>query len=737
MEVDETRAPFNVEAYAASAYAQGKNLDSLDTELSEKHQKVQRALSSLINQRYEDFLGLSTSLTGIDTTLGELRTPLNGVKGEIHAVRAELAAKLEYIDSRLAYRAQLREKKQVLRLFLDLGQLLDRVAAVLREAEASDEQAEYVKCLERAAVDMSQVRYFAKKGGGYAYVRDAQQRIQEVEQSLLSALERFLARSVSQYVELAASTTAQQQQQDMASTDEAARLIAQSLRAYGAVEETERAEAIMRSSMVRPFAARVFGAQPGRGMGLEPDAFAEMLREVLRFVETTAVPLARGVEAHLAAGGGSGGIRLATRVFWREISASMIECLPLVFVPGMPERFHRNYREACGFACEFSRLFSLGGGAAVDGVPDHSVLALDPAYVEFSRKWQLSAYFSIQKKHIIGALEGCEQSPASGGSRPGTPLLSSLSSRAPAVDKDAVARIKAEAGLLTEQAARAVWAIKRCWAPEVYLEPLASRCWQLTMQILLWYQQAVDRSVRQLIQSNASVGGAQALESPEIGELLHHMHDTFAMRTAACEQTRLVGGVIPAPAAGSGDAGGFKAGILASMESAVGQAFAPLDATVERAAEYMAAAVAACSTENLGSQLRRTTSQFRHTNRQAPTAASAYVAKLFALLAAVEAKIDGAVEAKIGGAVEAKIDRAGQGEFGRTVKHMLRTQVAAGVSREIARACGEALATISKTEASLQRLRKPRGAGRADASGAGRADTGGAGDLPVPPGVDL
>ncbi|KAJ2228075.1 hypothetical protein GGH97_006441, partial [Coemansia sp. RSA 475] len=169
MEADETRQPFNTEAYAAAALAQGKTLDTVQSELSKRLQQTQRTLFSLINQRYEDFLGLSTSLTGIDTTIDELRAPLTTVKHEIHEVSNELQTKLEYMDSRLAYRAQLREKKQVLRLFLDLEQLLNRVGVVLKEAEAAKDL-EHVTCLERAAVDVSQIRYFARKGSEYPYV---------------------------------------------------------------------------------------------------------------------------------------------------------------------------------------------------------------------------------------------------------------------------------------------------------------------------------------------------------------------------------------------------------------------------------------------------------------------------------------------------------------------------------------------------------------------------------------
>ncbi|KAJ2501561.1 hypothetical protein GGH96_001765 [Coemansia sp. RSA 1972] len=690
MEADETREPFNTDAYAAAALAQGKTLDTVQSELSKRLQQTQRTLFSLINQRYEDFLGLSTSLTGIDTTIDELRAPLTTVKHEIHEVSNELQFKLEYMDTRLSYRAQLREKKQVLRLFLDLDQLLNRVGVVLKEAEAAKDL-EHVTCLERAAVDVSQIRYFARKGSEYPYVVAAQQRIQHIEESLLTALEQSLRPALEKFLEqCTAQNDSDPHVRQAAGTDDSAHLIAQTLRAYSTVEEAERAENIMRTALVRPTVSHVFGTQPGRGMGLEPEKFASMLRSVLQFAKSTCVPLVKSIESHLA-GSNNTGYSLAVRVVWREISSCIMEHLPLVFVPGMPERFHKNYREACMFVSEFGHMFSLSN--------DSDSLMLDPVYVEFSRKWQLSAYFSIQKKHVVGVLEDFERGKTSAargsesnGMRPSTHVPK------PQIEQD-VLQIKHSKGLLTEHAARAVWAIQQCWAPDVYLEQLAAKFWQLTMQILLWYQQTADRCVQQLIQSNASKSSVQALESRELDELLHHMHDMFAMREVAMEQTRAICRVVPGTDNGAHS-------ILLGLESAVGQALAPLDGTANEAADHMSRTVTAPSTSTLASHLRRTTSQYRHTNRPPPSTPSPYIPSLFAYLESTESKIN---------------------PDQKRIKHMLRSRVAVQISREFARVCADALATISKTEASLLRLRKSRGSDV-------RVDVG---DVVVPQGVDL
>ncbi|KAJ2452271.1 hypothetical protein EV183_003060 [Coemansia sp. RSA 2336] len=711
MEADETRMPFDAQEYAAAAYAQGKSLLDMQAELGEQLQSVRRSLYSLINKRYQDFLGLGTSLSGLDTSVASLREPLAEIKGKIQSAHLELHNELDHLDSRLAYRTQLREKKQMLRLFLDLGQLLERATMILQEAKGTTEQTDYVKCLERAAVDLSQIRYFAKKGEGLPFVVNAQPRIEQVEQLLLDALEQFLSSCAKRYVELA--TASKTEETDMY---EVARSIAQSLRAYSAVEETDKAEHILRSSMVQPFAKRIFGSQPGRGMGLDPAKFSDMLQQILQFVKAVGVPLIRDIEVHLSAGSGSTGYHLATHVFWREIATSMMDSLPLVFVPGMPARFHKNYQTACGFVSAFGDVFSVADDASKDGVSEYEVLALDPTFIEFHRKWQLPAYFSIQKKLIVGTLEGGNFKDThealsdleTGQNDASRPQTTSMPSKQTKPDQPELETTKRENGLLTEQAAQALWAVSQCWSRDVYLVPLAASFWQLTVQILLWYQHSVEEYVQQLMQPQLADTGAD--------QLLRHIHDTYAVNAAVTKQIHTICQLIPiASDHGSEE----EKSMISSLRTAATRALAPLDELVRKARDTVASTVVSQCTANLASNLRRTTSQYRHTNRPPPTAASVFVSKLFTHMTDMETKID---------SMEPSNKSVG---LGPTIKQILRNQIAKDVSKEFAQVCLETLITLSKTEASLQRLRnKSRGAGA-------RVDTGYAGDLPVPPGIDL
>ncbi|KAJ2614232.1 hypothetical protein H4S08_001801 [Coemansia sp. RSA 1365] len=763
----ESREEFDVDAYAAAALKQGKGLDDLETELGEQLRSIRQELYSLIDERYEDFLGLSTSLTGIDATINSVKEPLTQITTEIQTTHTELAAKLEYVDSRMAYRSEIRDKKQVLRLFIDLSQLLDRVDAVLKETdELTVGSAEFIKCLERAAVDLSQIRYFSNKGAEYPFVVQSAERISRIEDVLLTALDHSLTHCISEYLAAYSNT----ENTLVVSNHNTVATIAQCLGAYSTVEEHGRAEEVIRQRMVRPFVqSEVLGELGSRkGMGIDSNTFASLLQKLLDFVSHLAVPLVQGIELHFPASG----YMLESSVFWREIATNLIESLPLLFVPGMPDHFHRNYLATCRFMREFAVMFAVskkGGGASyADYVDGGGPVASEPSYIEFNRKWQLSAYFSIRKKQIIDAVEGrnSEQtadvvskrsmvrSPELNGrtgglttnSRPGTPSsaasLTSLSGNLGAfndnnsltssltLDKETIMRMQGELGLHTELATRAILAIRQCWLPSVYIEPLASRFWQLTVQLMLWYQQAADQRIRQLIRRNAELGGSSALESAEIDQLLHHICDIYELKALILEQTRTSSNMVPATVASisTGSSSDFRGKVLDSMEGLVVQMFRPLEDTTQSTFSYMAATIVSTSCNNLASQLRRTTSQFRHTNRNPPSSASPFVGKLFAPLSALETKINDMCSTT-NGTLTIGLDSADG--FLSVAKNTLRLKTCEGISCEFTKACGEALSSISKTEASLQRLRKSKGGAST------KLDTGITDDLPVPVGIDM
>ncbi|KAJ2607289.1 hypothetical protein GGF44_006494, partial [Coemansia sp. RSA 1694] len=323
------------------------------------------------------------------------------------------------------------------------------------------------------------------------------------------------------------------------------------------------------------------------------------------------------------------------------------------------------------FVRQFSALFS--GAATARGYLCPDLLASDESYIEFHRKWQLSAYFSIRKKQLTDAID-----------------LANKQSEPAVLDQAAVDAVMAELGLSTQLGARAMWAIRRCWAADVYLEPLASRFWQLTIQIVSWYHHSASDALRLLIRSrNSSSAGANGSpttteESATVDQLLAHIHDMLALKKLCVDHIDRIQPLLPASPKTS-DAplppSTRSTALAASLRDAISQAFAPSEDAATGAIDHISTTIVAASCANLASQLRRTTSQFRHTNRAAPKSPSAFVSKLFGELSAVELKLSSQ----------------------QHTLALLRAGVCLGISREVAKVSADALSTISKTEASLHR----------------------------------
>ncbi|KAJ1881615.1 hypothetical protein LPJ57_001493 [Coemansia sp. RSA 486] len=614
------QSAFDIHDYAQTRFAQGKELPELHAELSSQQQALRAELQQLITARYEDFLGLSTSLSGIDLSLESANQQLSQVGQQIDTVFDELQEKKTKIDQQLSYRSEVREKRAILRLFLDISQLLDRASDVLKGNSLE------VDALERAAADYAQIKYFLTKTGDHAqhlFLQKSMDRIRETERLLMAELEKSLVRCITEYLQQP--------------TGGRAMAVSQCIRAYDTADAHEEAESLLAEHLARSRIGDIIGVHAGKGMGMDPSTFYGMLHRTLAFASRVGKPLAIAME--------SDGL-LVARVLWKEISGGVMTLLPLVFVPGTPDSFHKNYCASVWFARCFAQLF----GTTWD----------DAMFLEFGKKWQLAAYYSVRRREIVDIVEG------------------------------KAARDDVGSGYLE----RAMFGIRLCWDPNVVLAPLAAKFWQLTLQIVQWTHRAMTAEYTAKLNDAANAGSA----SPAI-QMMQDIHMLHKISTAILP--KLLDLVADDKTRDS---------VEETLQGALLHVLGPLQKDSEAALAQAGASMVATSCTQLTSHLRRTTSQYRHTGREAPTCASAYIGTLLASLEKAE-KVADQVQGK-DGSMDTKI--------------RLREIVCQGVSKELAKAMLDALATISKTEASLLRLRGERRKASVSAE-----------DTPVPAGMDL
>ncbi len=114
-----------------------------------------------------------------------------------------------------------------------------------------------------------------------------------------------------------------------------------------------------------------------------------------------------------------------------------------------------------------------------------------PSYVAFERRWQLSVYFQLRWKEIVGRLEDTliTAPRISTGTSPYSADVCNYS------HVDALSDVDAQQG--SPQAQGVIEAVRTCWREDVYLDELGHRFWRLTLQIICRYKNWLDDALPQ------------------------------------------------------------------------------------------------------------------------------------------------------------------------------------------------------------------------------------------------
>jgi len=145
----------------------------------------------------------------------------------------------------------------------------------------------------------------------------------------------------------------------------------------------------------------------------------------------------------------------------------------MIFAPGIPEIFHKNYNCTMDFVAEFEKLYS--SQKKVEKFRN------SPQYVEFMKHWQLPIYFQIRYKNVITSFEEYLV--------PNSKLLEELSTY----------EIKNLDEINITANKKLIESIKFCWSDQVYLYLLTHKYWKLTIQLItrynLWIKDYVHESI--------------------------------------------------------------------------------------------------------------------------------------------------------------------------------------------------------------------------------------------------
>ncbi|KAI1615639.1 oligomeric golgi complex component, COG2-domain-containing protein [Exophiala viscosa] len=141
------RSAFLAPDFDATAFLSGlsnrfQTLEDLQTELRELSQTLNKELVDLVNDNYQDFLSLGSTLSGGEDKIEEIRLGLLGFQRDVQAVRDKVEARRYEIAELLNQKKALKRETGVGRSLLEIAERLDLLEEKLKLARGRSAKSE-------------------------------------------------------------------------------------------------------------------------------------------------------------------------------------------------------------------------------------------------------------------------------------------------------------------------------------------------------------------------------------------------------------------------------------------------------------------------------------------------------------------------------------------------------------------------------------------------------------------
>ena len=180
-----------------------------------RSQELNKELLDLVNENYQDFLGLGSSLTGGDEKVEEVRLGLLSFRREVDGLREMVTVRKQSIEQLLAERRRIADEIRVGKLLLELEAQLEDLESSLRittddrtalsdgdeleisDSADSDEDSSRgtiaVAMLRRRAHQLVAVkRLWSKLNAAHPFLQLQEPRLQKIRETLLLDLKTAL-----------------------------------------------------------------------------------------------------------------------------------------------------------------------------------------------------------------------------------------------------------------------------------------------------------------------------------------------------------------------------------------------------------------------------------------------------------------------------------------------------------------------------------------------------------------
>ncbi|OQV03565.1 hypothetical protein CLAIMM_08591 [Cladophialophora immunda] len=131
---------FDAAAFLSSLSNRFQTLEDLQTELRELSQTLNKELVDLVNDNYQDFLSLGSTLYGGEEKIEDIRLGLLGFERDVKAVRDKVDARRNEVAELLRQKKALRQETSVGQALLEIAERLDLLEEKLEISTPSTKQ---------------------------------------------------------------------------------------------------------------------------------------------------------------------------------------------------------------------------------------------------------------------------------------------------------------------------------------------------------------------------------------------------------------------------------------------------------------------------------------------------------------------------------------------------------------------------------------------------------------------
>ncbi|XP_010536632.1 PREDICTED: conserved oligomeric Golgi complex subunit 2 [Tarenaya hassleriana] len=632
--------------------------DTLRSELRSHLASLNRELVDLINRDYADFVNLSTKLVDVDAAVVRMRAPLLELREKIVGFRGSVEAVLFALRSGLQQRSDAAAAREDLESLLNTFHLVSKVEKLIKGLPSSpsdwpkDDANLIVKSsmndgnslqqdgttmretlsthLERIASEMNRLKFYTTHKQNLPFIKNMEKRSQSASMQLDASLGHCFIDGLN-------------------NRDES--VLYNCLRAYAAIDNTNSAEEIYRTTIVAPLVMKFVTHETSvDAAGTSGNELEKDYKQIKHCIEQNCKML---LDICSTDKSGLHVFNFLANSILKEVLWAIQKVKPGAFSPGRPTEFLKNYKASLDFLA-----YLEGYCPSMSAV---TKFRSEAVYIEFMKQWNVGVYFSLRFQEIAGALE------------------SALTSASLVIIQDSNSDQPKSHSLTLSQSASLLESLRSCWKEDVLVFSAADKFLRLTLQLLSRYSNWLSSALTTRKMGNANpIPGCEWAVSATPDDFVYVIHDINCLASEVCGN--YIGHVMQLLSSCSTE-------VLDLVRQSILHGGESLKNVLPSVSSTIIEVIVDKSVEDLR-QLKGITATYRMTNKPLPTRHSPYVT---GILRPLKAFLDG--------------DKASNYLTPETRQELLLGTVTE-ITRRYYELTSDLVNVARKTESSLQRIRQ-------------------------------